>query len=237
VDKERELLLNSAKGLVVLSKRQAALFIATCLVSIAVAVFIVLASTTPVAIFSGYPLAGYVALVGSRLLVFERPIVFRALESVSTITLSLFIGSSLSAVLSTFVVARLLLGRRRRNEVGSGFTVIEYLYLELAPAAGIIAMLTLTLFTALLRVVVVDIVPALPLGGCVETVAGRLCVERSRVLYTGIYSLATANSFILFALALALLALSAFTMYIAIKLSSLSQKQELHSSSFSQVPI
>jgi hypothetical protein len=235
VDKERELLLNSAKGLVVLSKRQAALFIATCLVSIAVAVFIVLASTTPVAIFSGYPLAGYVALVGSRLLVFERPIVFRALESVSTITLSLFIGSSLSAVLSTFVVARLLLGRRRRSEVGSGFTVIEYLYLELAPAAGIIAMLTL--FTALLRVVVVDIVPALPLGGCVETVAGRLCVERSRVLYTGIYSLATANSFILFALALALLALSAFTMYIAIKLSPLSQKQELHSSSFSQVPI
>jgi hypothetical protein len=227
--------LNSAKGLVVLSKRQAALFIATCLVSIAVAVFIVLASTTPVAIFSGYPLAGYVALVGSRLLVFERPIVFRALESVSTITLSLFIGSSLSAVLSTFVVARLLLGRRRRSEVGSGFTVIEYLYLELAPAAGIIAMLTL--FTALLRVVVVDIVPALPLGGCVETVAGRLCVERSRVLYTGIYSLATANSFILFALALALLALSAFTMYIAIKLSPLSQKQELHSSSFSQVPI
>lgn len=235
MDKERELLLNSAKGLVVLSKRQAALFIATCLVSIAVAVFIVLASTTPVAIFSGYPLAGYVALVGSRLLVFERPIVFRALESVSTITLSLFIGSSLSAVLSTFVVARLLLGRRRRSEVGSGFTVIEYLYLELAPAAGIIAMLTL--FTALLRVVVVDIVPALPLGGCVETVAGRLCVERSRVLYTGIYSLATANSFILFALALALLALSAFTMYIAIKLSPLSQKQELHSSSFSQVPI
>lgn len=229
------MLLNSAKGLVVLSKRQAALFIATCLVSIAVAVFIVLASTTPVAIFSGYPLAGYVALVGSRLLVFERPIVFRALESVSTITLSLFIGSSLSAVLSTFVVARLLLGRRRRSEVGSGFTVIEYLYLELAPAAGIIAMLTL--FTALLRVVVVDIVPALPLGGCVETVAGRLCVERSRVLYTGIYSLATANSFILFALALALLALSAFTMYIAIKLSPLSQKQELHSSSFSQVPI
>jgi hypothetical protein len=80
VDKERELLLNSAKGLVVLSKRQAALFIATCLVSIAVAVLIVLASTTPVAIFSGYPLAGYVALVGSRLLVFERPIVFRAFQ-------------------------------------------------------------------------------------------------------------------------------------------------------------
>uniref|UniRef100_A0A7C4FHU8 Uncharacterized protein n=1 Tax=Ignisphaera aggregans TaxID=334771 RepID=A0A7C4FHU8_9CREN len=221
--KEQELSLSSAENLVVLSRQQALIFIATCLASVAVAVFIVLASVTPVALFSGYPLAGYVTLVSSRLLVFERPVVFRALESVSTITLSLFIGSSLSIVLGTFVVARLLL-RRRRSEVSRGFAAIEYLYLELAPVASIIAMLTLTLFTALLRVVVVDIIPALPLGGCVETTAGMLCTERSKVLYTGVHSLATTNRLLPFIAALALLILSALTMYIAVKLYSSASK-------------
>jgi hypothetical protein len=74
-------------------------------------------------------------------------------------------------------------------------------------------MLLVTLFTALLRVVVADIVPALPLGGCVTTLAGRLCLERSSAIYTPLYSTLLRNSWILTALAIAPLALSAVAIY------------------------
>jgi len=209
--------LETLNGFIILGKKHLALFTTSSIFSIATSIFIIFASLMPIAIFKGYPLSGYISLVYSDLYTFEKPIVFRALESVSTITLSLFIGSSMPITLSLFVLAKLILGEKR-HEVRNGYRAINSIYIELIPASSIVAMLTLTLFTAILRVVVVDIVPALPLGGCIDTSAGRLCVERSTALFTWIYSLAISYRPMLFATMLLLLALGALTMYIALEL-------------------
>jgi len=209
--------LETLNGFVILGKKHLTLLTISSLFSIATSIFVIFASLMPIAIFKGYPLSGYISLVYSDLYAFEKPIVFRALESVSIITLSLFIGSSIPITLSLFVLAKLIVSGKRYG-VFNGYRAINSIYIELIPASSIVAMLTLTLFTAILRVVVMDILPTLPFGGCIDTSAGRLCVERSTALFTWVYSLATSYRPMLFAIMLLLLVLGAFTMYKALEL-------------------
>ncbi|MCI4438213.1 MAG: hypothetical protein JHC33_15510 [Ignisphaera sp.] len=199
-----------------LNRKHVALFIATAVTSIAIAIFIVLSTATPVAVIGGGIVEGAISFTGSRVYVLGRPVIFRALESVPTISLAIFIGASITIVFSSYGLARLLMSKEEhivRSGRAEVLKAISITYLEYIPASGIIAMLLVTLFMALLRVVVADIVPVLPLGGCVTTLAGRLCLERSDVVYTPLYSTLLRNPWILTALAIAPLALSATTIY------------------------
>ncbi len=205
-----------------LSRKHIALFIATAVTSIAIAVFIVISIATPVAVIGGGIVEGVVSFTSSRVYVLGKPVIFRALENLSIISLAIFIGASITIVFSVYGLTRLLTSKEEIHVVRSNgvdtLKVINIVYLEYIPASGLVAMLLVTLFMALLRVAVADIVPALPLGGCVSTLAGMLCLERSSIIYTPLYIALLKNPWILIALALLPLVLSVITIYIEFEL-------------------
>jgi len=205
-----------------LGRKHVVLFVATAVTSIAIAVFILLSILTPVAVIGGGIVEGVVSFTSSRVYVLGKPVVFRAIESVSIISLGLFIGVSITIFFSIYGLAKLLLSKKEMlsvygDEIETA-KVVDVVYLEYIPSSGLVAMLLVTLFMALLRVVVADIIPALPLGGCVSTLAGMLCLERSSVIYTPLYIALLRNPWILIALALLPLALSSIAIYIEFKL-------------------
>ena len=123
--------------------------------------------------------------------------------------------------------------RRSRSSQGGGIAghrAVRSAYLELVPVAGLAAMLSLMLLFALLRVVVMDIMSVLPLGGYVETTAGRLYVERSAVTYSWVCDLVAGKRSLLLAIAATLTILSAAVLYVEARLFQRSRRLALSSS-------
>jgi hypothetical protein len=205
-----------------LGRKHVVLFVATAVTSIAIAVFILLSILTPVAVIGGGIVEGVVSFTSSRVYVLGKPVVFRAIESVSIISLGLFIGVSITIFFSIYGLAKLLLSKKEMLSIYGDeieiAKVVDVVYLEYIPSSGLVAMLLVALFIALLRVAVADIVSALPLGGCVSTLAGMLCLERSRIIYTPLYIALLKNPWILIVLALLPLALSSIAIYIEFEL-------------------
>lgn len=134
----------------------------SCLVS-------ALSALTPLLVYEGWTLSGWVSLASSNLRAFGEPAWIPPLESVARITVVLAAISISSLALAAASVLLWVLGRFRTS-------------LEAATASAVATALSTTLLYSTLRVVVWDIVPQLDSTRSVYSTAGRLLLNPPKVV-------------------------------------------------------
>jgi len=171
------------------SRKLKALFVATSLVSATISLLAVVAAFTPIAVYRGYVADGAVSLVWSNIRVYDAPAVLRPLESLPRVSAPLIALSLASVILGARAAIGFLRARPRGLEDAFHWNLAyEYLrHVEALVLASATAVMSFTLLIALVRVVVSDILPAVPLGSCIETQAGRLCLNSTEVSFSWVY--------------------------------------------------
>ena len=91
-----------------LGRKMRIFLVISSLIPVAITVFNVFATVSPVATFKGFALSGEIRLISSRIFIGYSQASIRPLESVSQVTLSIFIGSSIVLALSSFAIYKLL---------------------------------------------------------------------------------------------------------------------------------
>jgi len=171
------------------SRKVKALFVATSLVSAAISLLVVVAAFIPITVYRGYVADGAVSLAWSNLRVYGNPAILRPLESLPKISAPLIALSLASMILSVKATTGFLRARSR-GLASMLHEVLVYDHLRCIEAlvlASAAAVMSFTLLIALVRVAVGDILPAIPLGGCIETQAGRLCLNNVEVSFSWIH--------------------------------------------------
>lgn len=201
------------------SRKLKALFAATSLVSAALSLLVVVAAFTPIAVYRGYVADGTVSLVWSSLRVYGGPAILRPLESLPKVSAPLIALSLASVILGVRAVIGFLRARSRGLEDAfHGDPVYDYLrYIEALVLASAAAVMSFTLLIALVRVAVGDILPAIPLGGCIETQAGRLCLNNVEVSFSWVYRIYFYRGILVVAVPTILLLLTATTALLTIR--------------------
>jgi len=195
------------------SRKLKALFVATSLVSAAISLLVVAAAFTPIAVYRGYVADGAVSLVWSNLRVYSAPAVLRPLESLPKVSAPLIALSLASVILSARATIGFLRARPRGLEdVFHGNPVYKYLrHVEVLVLASAAAVMSFTLLIALVRVTVGDILPAIPLGSCIETQAGRLCLNNTEVSFSWVYRIYFYRGILVTTVPIVILLLTAIT--------------------------
>jgi len=201
------------------SRKLKALFAAASLASVALSLLVVVAVFTPIAVYRGYVVDGSVSLAGSSLRVYGAPAILRPLESLPKVSAPLVALSLASAILGARALIWFLRERSRGPEgVRSEDLVNGYLrHVEALVLASAAAVMSFTILVALVRVVVGDVLPAIPLGGCVETQAGRLCLNNVEVSFSWVYRIYFYRGILVAAVPTALLLLTAITALLTIR--------------------
>jgi len=207
------------KPLSPVSKKLKALFVATSLVSVTLSLLVVVAAFSPIAMYRGYVADGTVSLVWSSLRVYGDTAILRPLESLSKISVPLIALSLASIILGVRAAIGFL--RVRSRELEDAFhrnLVYDYLrHIEALVLASAAAVMSFTLLVALVRVAVGDILPAIPLGGCIETQAGRLCLNNVDVSFSWVYRIYFYRGILVVAVPTILLLLTAITALLTIR--------------------
>lgn len=168
-------MLSCYRASISLALWEKALLAASAALSLVASVATIAVAVSPVAFFSGYPVHGYIAVPGYNISVYGQRVRVDPLESVSAIALVVLIGSTLPIALSSYALPKL------------ARALVPRLDLELIPASTAITALNVGLLYSVLRVIIADVIPGLPLGGAIVTEAGRLTLYPSSVEFSAVY--------------------------------------------------
>ncbi|WP_157722423.1 hypothetical protein [Thermococcus gorgonarius] len=130
------------------------------------------------------------------------------------------IALSLASVILSIRAAIGFLRARPREVKGAfhGNPVYDYLrHVETLVLASAAAVLSFTLLIALVRVTVGDILPAIPLGSCIETQAGRLCLNSTEVSFSWVHRIYFYRGILVLAVPTIILLLTAITALLTIR--------------------
>jgi len=201
------------------SRKLKALFAATSLVSAALSLLVVVAVFTPIAVYRGYVADGSVSLVWSSLRVYDAPAILRPLESLPKVSAPLVALSLASAIIGARALIGFLRAKPGRPEGELREDLVNgYLrHIEALVLASAAAVMSFTLLIALVRVAVGDVLPAIPLGGCIETQAGRLCLNNVEASFSWVYRIYFYRGLLVVAVPTALLLLTAITALLTIR--------------------